>query len=286
MIQLLEAPMPTEMYRDVLACVLSVEEDEPALAVAETLAGTGGNVTALLISPLPDIVYSATDVPGLWADVVDDVRQQAVAKRDKLDTRLKRMESRVALRTIEGEAQLIARLAALNARHADIAVIVRPIDKLDNRENVIVSTLFGGGRPVLMLPPKFKQEFAPKRVMVAWNASKEAARAAADAAPFLANASEVRVLTVDAKPEFMGHGDAPGEDYTAHLARRGLKVELVNADGAGRDAGEVIAAEAKAFGADLLVMGAYGHSRMREFVFGGVTRLLLRNSDIPILLSH
>jgi nucleotide-binding universal stress UspA family protein len=217
---------------------------------------------------------------------VDDVRKQAVVQRDKLDTRLKRMDSRVALRAIEGEAQMIARLAALNARHADIAVAVRPIDKLDNRENVIVSTLFGGGRPVLMLPPAFKQEFAPKRVMVAWNASKEAARAAADAAPFLANASEVRVLTVDAKPEFMGHGDAPGEDYTAHLARRGLKVELVNADGAGRDAGEVIAAEAKAFGADLLVMGAYGHSRMREFVFGGVTRLLLRNSDIPILLSH
>jgi nucleotide-binding universal stress UspA family protein len=286
MTQLLEALMSIEMYRDVLACVLSVEEDEPALAVAETLAGRDGNVTALLISPLPDIVYSATDVPGLWADVVDDVRKQAVVQRDKLDTRLKRMDSRVALRAIEGEAQMIARLAALNARHADIAVAVRPIDKLDNRENVIVSTLFGGGRPVLMLPPAFKQEFAPKRVMVAWNASKEAARAAADAAPFLANASEVRVLTVDAKPEFMGHGDAPGEDYTAHLARRGLKVELVNADGAGRDAGEVIAAEAKAFGADLLVMGAYGHSRMREFVFGGVTRLLLRNSDIPILLSH
>jgi nucleotide-binding universal stress UspA family protein len=92
------------------------------------------------------------------------------------------------------------------------------------------------------------------------------------------------VTTVDARPN--GEGAAPGRDITRHLARHGVNVELRNVDGLGRASAAVLMDEARELGADLMVMGGYGHSRLRQFVFGGVTRALIAASPVPLLLSH
>jgi nucleotide-binding universal stress UspA family protein len=93
-------------------------------------------------------------------------------------------------------------------------------------------------------------------------------------------------VTVDAKPSENGYGDHPGADITAHLARRGLKVELVNLDSLGRSHAQTIQDHAIAVKADLVVMGGYGRSRLSEFIFGGLTREMLQTSDIPVLMAH
>jgi len=123
-------------------------------------------------------------------------------------------------------------------------------------------------------------------VVVAWDASREATRALSEAQALLEMAEQVTVVTVDAKPKMFGHGDQPGANIAAHLARRGLPAEVRNVDSMGRPASLAILEEATALNADLVVMGGYAHSRLRELVFGGATRELLRTTKIPLLMAH
>ncbi len=142
----------------------------------------------------------------------------------------------------------------------------------------------GGFSPSSLTSMKSMTDTLGKRIMVAWKSKREAARALADAAAFMQDAEHVAVVTVDAKPN--GDGAGPGRDICRHLARRGVEVELRNADGLGRSSEDALLEEARHIGADLIVMGGYGQSRLREFVFGGVTRALTRTSPVPLLLSH
>ena len=122
--------------------------------------------------------------------------------------------------------------------------------------------------------------------MVAWDASREATRALSEAKALLETAEQITVITVDAKPKMFGHGDQPGANIAGHLARRGLPAQVRNVDSMGRSASLAILEEAQALDTDLVVMGGYAHSRLRELVFGGATRELLRTTNIPLLMAH
>ncbi len=117
-------------------------------------------------------------------------------------------------------------------------------------------------------------------------ASREAARALAAAGDLLERADRVTVATVDAKPSEDGYGPHPGVDISTHLARHGVQPELINLDSTGRSETKAILDQALAVNADLIVMGGYGRSRMSEFIFGGVTREMLKTSNVPILMAH
>jgi len=145
--------------------------------------------------------------------------------------------------------------------------------------------LFGSGRPTLVLPesPSFRP-FELNTVVVAWDFSRSAARAVADAIPILEKAKRVRVVTVaNDKVIDTTHSS---EELAKNLARHGIDVILDRVDAAGRSIGGALTAEVAAHNADLLVMGAYGHSRFREFILGGATRSMLSNPLLPILFSH
>ena len=114
-----------------------------------------------------------------------------------------------------------------------------------------------------------------RRILVAWNGSREAARAVHDALPFLLAAERTTVLIVDPQAQSSNVGEPPGADLAAHLARHGVRVEIKTVPGGGLAAGDAILAQAADEGADLLVMGGYGHSRLWEMVLGGATRHLL-----------
>jgi nucleotide-binding universal stress UspA family protein len=151
-------------------------------------------------------------------------------------------------------------------------------------ETAFEGALFKSGRPVLLVPTEEQPRSIGRRIVVAWKAKREAARALADAEPFLREADQITVVTVDATPD--GYGQGPGRDISAYLAHKGFNVELRNVDGLGQPAELALIKEARALEADLIVMGGYGHSRLREFIFGGVTRALSRNATIPVLMSH
>jgi nucleotide-binding universal stress UspA family protein len=171
----------------------------------------------------------------------------------------------------------------VEARYADVTIMDRPDDDL--RRSLFESVLFGAGRPVLLAPADWPGPCG-RNIVVAWNASREAARAVADAAPLLERAEKITIVTVDAKPSWSGHGEAPGADIAAHLARRGLKVDVRNVDGMGRDDGAAILEECAAIDADLLVLGGYGRPRLQELIFGGVTRHVVTSAHLPIFISH
>jgi nucleotide-binding universal stress UspA family protein len=126
----------------------------------------------------------------------------------------------------------------------------------------------------------------PRRAIVAWDGSREAARAAHDALPLLRLAEEAIVLIVDARDLGARAGQQPGADVAAHLARHGVGARVKRVTSGGTGIGELILAQAGEEGADLLVMGGYGHSRLREMLVGGVTRHVLEHTTVPVLFAH
>jgi nucleotide-binding universal stress UspA family protein len=192
---------------------------------------------------------------------------------------------------IAGEWRLVEGIAAevvpLHARYADLAILgQQDPDGAQANAAILSAALFGSGRPVLVVPYAGRFAAVGRRVLVGWNASREAARAANDALPILAAADGVTVLAVNPERGIGGHGEEPAADMALHLARHGVKAtaEQMVAPEVG-DAEALLNAAAET-NADLLVIGAYGHSRLREFVLGGVTRTLLRSMTVPVLLSH
>lgn len=279
-------------WKDVLVIVSEAEADEPALALGETLAGlcSDCHLAAAFLTPLPDepLAYEPTVVAGVWAELLGRARQEAEVERKKVEARLQRSGKKTELRGAEALSRDLGRVAAVHARYADVAVMTRPSEGagVELREEIIEGVLFHSGRPALIAPPGWKGSTVGKRVLVAWDASREATRALSEADDLLENAEAVTVLTVDAKPKMFGHGDQPGSNIAAHLNRRGLPAEVRNVDSGDRSASSAILEEAQKFNADLIVMGGYAHSRLRELVFGGATRELLRATTVPLLMAH
>ena len=125
-----------------------------------------------------------------------------------------------------------------------------------------------------------------QRVTVAWDASREAARAVNDALPLLVRAQAVDVVTVNPSDSPFGHGEDPGADIALHLARHDIQVEVRRIETRDLDVANTVLSHIADRGSDLVVMGAYGHSRLRELVLGGVTRTILRDMTVPVLMAH
>lgn len=167
------------------------------------------------------------------------------------------------------------------ARFADLTVIGYGPDQPIGpgfAEEIVLSS----GAPVLLLPETARLDCIGKRILVGWNGSREATRALRDSIPFLQFADEVTLLTVR-----LGEADADEtDDILVHLAHHGIEANLRQAHVSAQDVGDVILSRASETGADLIVMGAYGHARMRELALGGATRRILHKSTLPVLMSH
>lgn len=279
-------------WKDVLVIVSEAEADESAIALGEKLAAQWADchLAAAFLTPLPDepLAYEPTVVAGVWAELLGRARQEAEAERKRVEARLARSTKSAELRSAEALSRDLGRVAAVHARYADVAVMSRPSDGpgAELREEIIEGVLFHSGRPALIAPPGWNGKSIGKRVVIAWDASREATRALSEADDILETSESVTVVTVDAKPKMFGHGDQPGANIAAHLSRRGLRADVRNVDSMGRSASLAILEEAVALNADLIVMGGYAHSRLRELVFGGATRELLRAATVPLLMAH
>lgn len=278
-------------FTDIIGCVLNTKDDEPVLAALEELAGDAGRAVAVLFGVLPDPVYTTAEgvlVTGLWTEVLATIRSDFAKERRELEQRCRRAAFPLEIRALESAAALLGNEAAVQARHADLCVMLRPKGAKSEADRIAMfeQVLFGSGRPVLLVPPNWKRTAIGRNVVVGWNGKREAARAIADATPFLERAEKVVVAAVDAKPDSDGCGEAPGVDITAHLARKKIRAELCNVDGLGRSHGEALLAEARTREADLIVIGGYGRPRLSEWIFGGVTREILERAETPVLISH
>jgi nucleotide-binding universal stress UspA family protein len=179
-----------------------------------------------------------------------------------------------------------AEVGLLHARYADLVVIGQPSpDEASGVEPDFAERLvLAAGRPMLVIPYAGDFPTIGKRVLVAWNAGREAARAVTDAIPALREAEEVHVIAFN--PVGAPHGDVPGADIGLYLARHGIKVSVSQQSAADVDVGNQLLSRAADLDIDLIVMGAYGHSRLKEVILGGVTRTILQSMTVPVVMSH
>lgn len=190
------------------------------------------------------------------------------------------VESRWIPSSFSGTAELFGRIA----RRFDLSIVrqAEPSEKTP-APLIVEAALFDAGRPVLVVPYIQRSGMKLDRIIVCWDGSRSSARAAGDAMPFLERANAVEVVIVGDRVKSK---EMPGADIAQHIARHGAKVEVNEIIATDIDAANVILSRASDSPADLLVMGGYGHSRLREFVLGGVTRSILSAMTIPALMSH
>jgi nucleotide-binding universal stress UspA family protein len=260
-----------------LAARLALREDAHLVAVAATampgafyLPEMIGESTMTLTAYLE---YLRQRAHGVLAHFESTARMQGV--------------SRLEQRAVDDEAG-----AALctQARYADLVVLSQsdpdeslPALRRDFPEYVVLNS----GRPVLVVPYAGRFEALGKRILVGWDASMEATRAVTAALPLLRSADLVQVMVFDPTARGDTHGEQPGADVALYLSRHGVKVEVAQQVTAGRiDVGNALLSACADFNADLLVMGCYGHSRVREVLMGGVSNTIFKSMTVPTLMCH
>lgn len=173
------------------------------------------------------------------------------------------------------------------ARYADLVLIgsrARRDEALGR--SALEGALFQSPAPVFPTPAGHASTLEPRSVMIAWDSRDEAGRAIRAAMELLVQADTVDIAIVDPQASTNANGEEPGADIAAYLARHGVRATVQVLASGGRTVGEVLCRHARDIGAEMIVMGAYRHSRMRERIFGGVTRFMLENADRPLFLAH
>lgn len=279
------------MIRDLLLPLTGTDGDAAALAAAIALARplqAHLSVVQPFAMPAPTIEPwgMAPDITELYAEL----RGEAVAYAERFRAMLEREGVPFDLRIAESIFMEAPEVAAMQARHADLSIMVAPVtDDARDRSalrRLFGALLFGSGRPVLVVPPRGPLAWPIRRAMVAWAPTREATRALHDALPLLEEGADIDVVAVDPDRGDYGHGDWPGADIGAHLARHGFRVESTTLPRQDQTVAEVLLRHATERGAQLLVAGGFGHTRFREWILGGATGGLLDATQVPILFSH
>ncbi len=190
-------------------------------------------------------------------------------------------ETRLLDASIAGASDLFGRIA----RRFDLTVVGQAHGEQGASEELLIEgALFGSGRPVVIVPRSQTQPLKLDRVQVCWDGSRPAARAIGDAMPLLARAKSIEIVVVTGERD--KSGEITGANMKRHLERHGIHTEIKRVAAGSAGVQDAILAHATNNGADFLVMGAYGHSRLREFILGGVTRSILKSMPVPVLMSH
>lgn len=171
------------------------------------------------------------------------------------------------------------------AMYADVVVAGEGVrSDTELRKAAIAATAFNAGTPLLLIPKTGRATLKPKNVLLAWNSRRQAANAAKAAIEMLTSADTVRLVVVDPDSSYFENGGEPGADMAAFLSRHGAKVVVEQLASGQRPTEDVIRQHALELDCDMIVMGAYGHSRLRERVFGGVTASILDKCDVPVFM--
>lgn len=261
------------------------------LATCSSLAASNGaHVTGVYIIPSVEVyaVYGGIAM----ADVVDVQRQRYQSMASEVREKFEHIMSLNSLshewRELDAISSSIGREFTQQCRLADLVVIGQVVadTSCGVEPGFAEYVVMEAGRPVLLLPRGKSFESIANKVLMGWNGSKESARACFDSLPLLSPESEVDIVWVDPQKQRGLAGNLPGAELATTFARHNIKVTAGPMPTADSDVGRALLMRAGDIGVDLLVMGAYGHSRVREFVFGGATEHVLNNMTVPVLMSH
>lgn len=241
------------------------------------------------------VALAAPPPIGEYAALVSDVwleqRQKDLKELQERTTAVSKFLAESALSSdLSGEYQEIAwadDAIGRRARYADLTVVgPEMLARETLKDKMIEGALFSSGKPLLLAPEGSGPTLKPNRVMIAWDSRIEASRAVRESLEILVGAEEVRIVLVDPTEGESGHGAEPGADVATYLARHGAKVTVDRLPSRGNTVASVLRQHAVDTAAELLVMGAYGHSRLRERIFGGVTKFMLDSPALPVLMAR
>ena len=270
------------MVKSVLVCLdagaKSQPQLEPGIQAARAFGATALGLCIVAVQPIP--VYAEAPVAAeIYEQELQRRRADALVLERRFSEAARKAEVTAECRRAEGDWLDIA---AAHGRTNDLVVLAQdnPDEWVGPGETEeLVMTL---GRPALVIPYVGSSGPVGGRAIVAWNGTRESARAVHDAMPFLIRASSVVVAGIDLDVA----AQSSMERLRGQLARYGVKADMRAMSGVGMDAGDVLLNAVSDEGANLLVMGAYGHSRMRELILGGATRTVFRQMTVPVLFSH
>lgn len=278
-------------YKDLLLSIASYPDATPPAAVdvaVDFAAAIGAKLSAIACEiridvPGSFIAPAFLNVPAMAETEARKAREQAeaaLAAFEKAADNKGVFEERILGRCLASE---LPGLLVEYARLRDLTIVPTEANELADQPDA-EALIFESGRPVLVVPREPRKAFALNTATVAWDFSRPAARAVGDALPLLTRAKRVHIVTVTNEKRIDTRRSGP--ELAKHLARHGVDVILETIDAAGRPIGEALEAATRMHDSDLLIMGAYGHSRWREFVLGGATRSMVSQPPLPVLLSH
>jgi nucleotide-binding universal stress UspA family protein len=277
-------------YKSILTILTESDEAGPVLDAAIGVAREAGAHLDVLVLGI-DRTQVGYYYAGATAIMHDETLAQAQAGAAKIEetarARLERSDIGWGVEALVAQSASVTTIVARRARFADLVVLPKPYGKdLPADAPIIVeAAMFQGGAPVIVLNDEAAPDLAPKTVVVAWNESAEAMAAIRRALPLLIGAETVSVCMV--APERHGSDSSdPGAELSKMLTRHGVKVDVALLPQTLPRVSEVIARHVADIGADMLVMGAYGHSRFREAILGGATRHMLEHAEVPVFMAH
>ncbi|MDF0492324.1 universal stress protein [Bradyrhizobium yuanmingense] len=278
------------MYKDILVHIPTERPMRPAIEGSVSLAAKlNAHLDAVAVGYVATSTAYVMEGGAAVAAVFELERERAV---ERAEAALAVFKSEAANAGISYTCHALGAIPAdaagslgEMARLHDLNVVLQPDPAQGSFDNDVPSEiLFRAGGPVLFLPYTFRGAFKAKRIGICWDGSRVAARAMRDAAPFLARAEEIVIITVNETDDVSGEASASG--LARHLGRRGLSTRTVSLTATRADIQPIILSLAADESLDLLVMGGYGHSRLQERVLGGVTRAMLEAMTVPTLMSH
>jgi len=276
------------MVKDIVVN-LSVREDggnvgDYAVSVADALGAHIAGI-AFLFDPIVPISGTGYIPAEIIETQIADNQDAAKAAIDRFNAATARTGVSAETVTLSASAAGAGDQFARIARRFDLAIVPQAEPKGGTVEELIAeTTLFESGRPMILVPYIQRAPLKLDRVMVCWDGSRQAARAINDAMPLLAKAGRVEVVIVANEPG--KQDEIEGADIGKHLARHGLKIDVKRITGGHIDVAAALLSHAADNGTDFMVMGGYGHSRLRQFILGGVTRSILQSMTAPVLMAH
>lgn len=279
-------------FKTMLVVLDESDDSTKRLEVACSLAQAhGAHLNALAMSQqFGAFMTGGIDAGAAYVDVgqIEESRQKAQSLASAARKQIDRHGIRGDARWASHEAFGLRGSVGVQGRHADLTIVGQPAEgySLSLRDAVVEGALFSSGRPVLLIPKSWNKPIKADHIVVAWDGSYHAARALNDAAPLLDAAAKTTIVIVDPKPGYEDLGPEPGADIAAVLARHCSNIELDRIPSSGASIAHALLGRAAATAADLIVMGSYGQSVLRESVFGGVSYDMTHETTIPLLMSH
>lgn len=281
------------MSKSILVHLDGSADDHRRLAFAETVARHfDAHLTGLFANLLPS-AFAASDLQhGGAAEIIASLIERARAEGDAIEARLRErfegLGARWDLRRVDAPRDLLCEKVAREARWADVFVALRPLARGKDPVwvDLVETVLFDAGRAILLVPQEGELSADLARPFVCWTDTRESVRAVGEALPFLVRAGEATIAMVDPDTGVGGQWREPEADLARRLSRHGVKSDFLALAKGGHDVGETLLRAAGERGADLVVLGGYGHSRLREWVLGGVTRTMLEKAKVPLLIAH